>query len=174
MIICFDKSYGRYFIDSSERWRKIDEKKEENNRIRIEKEAIAKKDTEIIRLENLKKKEQDDFVDKIIKERYPLPPWKIIDKRINKSVDDNRFYTTTKNIVLGNNLLTEKEMNDIQNIPLKKGGIITLNDFEKVVTSNDVIDDYITYEEPNFQNYSEIIKSTNKLPISNYRFNEKN
>jgi hypothetical protein len=56
MIICFDKCYGRYFIDSAERWRKIDEKKEENNRIRIEKEAMAKEDIEIIRLENLKKK----------------------------------------------------------------------------------------------------------------------
>jgi hypothetical protein len=56
MIICFDKCYGRYFIDSAERWRKIDEKKKEDNEIRIEKEAVAKEDTEIIRLENLKKK----------------------------------------------------------------------------------------------------------------------
>jgi hypothetical protein len=90
-------------------------------------------------------------------------------------VDDNGFYFTTKNIVLNNNnLLTEKEMNDIQNIPLKKGGIITLNDFEKVVTSNNNNDDYITYEDPNPQNHSEFIESWNKLPISNYRFNEKN
>jgi hypothetical protein len=48
---------------------------------------------------------------------------------LRKSVDDNGFYTTTKNIVLNDDLLTEKQMNDLQNMPLKKGGIITLNDY---------------------------------------------
>jgi hypothetical protein len=52
-----------------------------------------------------------------------------LDFRIEKCVDDNGFYTITKNIVLNNDLLTENQMNDLQNIPLKKGGIITLNDY---------------------------------------------
>jgi hypothetical protein len=53
MIICFDKSNGRYFIDSAERWREIDEKKKEENRIRMEEEALKKRDTGLIRLEKL-------------------------------------------------------------------------------------------------------------------------
>jgi hypothetical protein len=149
MIISFDKSYGRYFIDSAERWRKTDEKKEEENKARMEEEAMVREDTEIIRLENLEKKKQDDIHTKFTEEHYPLPSWKITNKKNDFRIKPNYDFTT-KNI--------------IQDIPLKKGGIITLNDFEKVVTSNDVIDDGITYEEPNYQNYSEMIPSFNKLP----------
>jgi co-chaperonin GroES (HSP10) len=109
-------------------------------------------------------------------------------------VDDNGFYTTRKNIVLNNDLLTKKQMNDLQNIPLKKGGIITLNDFEKesndiqniplkkgdIVTSNDYNDDYITYDDPrilkdhydNLNNERYSLQFWQSLPISNYRFNE--
>jgi hypothetical protein len=52
-----------------------------------------------------------------------------LDFKIERSVAENGFYTTTKNIVLNNNLLTEKQMNALQNIPLKKGGVVSLNDY---------------------------------------------
>jgi hypothetical protein len=46
MINFFGKSYGRYFTNSAERWREIDEKKKEENKARMEKEAMARQDTE--------------------------------------------------------------------------------------------------------------------------------
>jgi hypothetical protein len=66
-------------------------------------------------------------------------------------VDDNGFYTTTKIIVLNNYFLSEKQMNDLQNIPLKKGGIITLNDY-------------------NYYDDSRTLEEWQSLPVSNYRF----
>jgi hypothetical protein len=56
--------------------------------------------------------------------------------KIEKSVDDNGFHTTTKNIILNNNLLNEKQMNDLQNISLNKGGTVALDDYEK--QTNDI------------------------------------
>jgi hypothetical protein len=72
-------------------------------------------------------------------------------------VDDNGFYTTTKNLVLNNNILTEKQKNDLQNIPLKKGDIVTSNDYN---------DDYITYENPNPLKYHpEYLQFWKSIPI---------
>jgi hypothetical protein len=72
----------------------------------------------------------------IVKQKYKYikSNW---DFKIEKSVYNNGFYKTTKNIVLNNNLLTEKQMNELQNIFLKKGGIVTLNDYEKEI--NDIL-----------------------------------
>jgi hypothetical protein len=133
--------------------------------LRIDQEGMEREGIRLVALNNLIEKEKDYIVGNLKLRDHPIPPWKITNKkekykyikpnldfRIEKSVDDNGFYTTTKNIVLNNDLLTEKQMNDLQNIPLNKGGIITLNDY------NYYNDDPRTLEE------------WQSLPISNYRF----
>jgi hypothetical protein len=114
--------------------------------LKREQEGMMKADIELVARNNLMEKEKDDIVKNLIVNDFLLPAyssWKDYDSKtkkyeyikcnwdfkIEKSVDNNGFYRTTKNIVLNNNLLTEKQMNELQNISLKKGGIVTLNDY---------------------------------------------
>jgi integrase len=130
----------------------------------MDKEGMEKEYTLLVTLNNLIEKEKHNIDINYTQKHYQLPPWKITNKiekyeyikpnldfKIEKNADNKKIYKITKNIVL-NNILTEKQMNDLQNIPLNKKGIISLNDY------NYYNDDFRTLEE------------WQSLPVSNYRF----
>jgi hypothetical protein len=94
--------------------------------LKRDREGMKKEDIVLVTLNSLIEKEKDYIVSNFTLKDYPLPPWKITNKkekyeyikpnwdfRIEKSVNDNGFYTTMKNIVLNNNLLYEKQMNNL-------------------------------------------------------------
>jgi hypothetical protein len=81
MINCFDKSYGRYFEDSVDRWREIDKEKKEKDRLKMDREGIDREDTRLVPLNNLIEKEKDDIVGNLILRNHPIPPWKFTDKK---------------------------------------------------------------------------------------------